>query len=187
MHLSNPEKILCEIYESENKPEGSTGYQVALLNANYCLKIWICHFNVGYLLTLNLNRKVWLSITTTLTRKFIKCNMISFAPPRVFHTRNDRHKPWVMNSLQTWASWALKPIITHTSLAWRYLAAFDSKMMSKWHHFDIMCLLGIDIHYWVLTLKVPNINCSRQHFNCLLKENKAWFFMWSSAEDSLET
>ena len=43
-----------------------------------------------------------------------------------------------------------------------------------------------------LTLKVPNKNCSRWHFNFLLssvEENKAWFFMWilCLAEDSLET
>ena len=32
-----------------------------------------------------------------------------------------------------------------------------------------------------LTLKAPNKNCSRRHFNFLLlsfEENKAWFFMW---------
>ena len=43
-----------------------------------------------------------------------------------------------------------------------------------------------------LTLKVPNKNCSRQHFTFLLlsfEQNKAWFFMWilCLAEDSLET
>ena len=43
-----------------------------------------------------------------------------------------------------------------------------------------------------LTLKAPNKNCSRWHFNFLLlsfKESKAWFLMWilCLAEDSLET
>ena len=45
---------------------------------------------------------------------------------------------------------------------------------------------------YTLTLKAPNKNCSRLHFNFLLlsfEENKAWFFMWilCLAEDSLET
>ena len=49
---------------------------------------------------------------------------------------------------------------------------------------DTICIL--------LTLKAPNKNCSRRHFNFLLlsfEENKAWFFMWilCLAEDSLET
>ena len=43
-----------------------------------------------------------------------------------------------------------------------------------------------------LTLKSPNRNCSRRHFNFLLLsfgDNKAWFFTWilCPAEDSLET
>ena len=43
-----------------------------------------------------------------------------------------------------------------------------------------------------LTLKVPNKNCSRRHFDFLLlsfQENKAWCFKWilCLAEDSLET
>ena len=43
-----------------------------------------------------------------------------------------------------------------------------------------------------LTLKAPNKNCSRRHFNFLLlsfEENKAWFFMLilCLAEDSLKT
>ena len=45
---------------------------------------------------------------------------------------------------------------------------------------------------YVLTLKAPNKNYSRRHFNFLLlsfKENKTWCFMWilCLAEDSLET
>ena len=41
---------------------------------------------------------------------------------------------------------------------------------------------------WLLTLKAPNKNCSRWHFDFLLlsfEGNKAWFFML--AEDSFET
>ena len=46
--------------------------------------------------------------------------------------------------------------------------------------------------FFILTLKVPNKNCSRWHFIFLLlclEENKAWSFMWilCLAEDSLET
>ena len=45
---------------------------------------------------------------------------------------------------------------------------------------------------WTLTLKAPNENGSRRHFNSLpshFGENKAWFFMWilCLAEDSLKT
>ena len=47
-------------------------------------------------------------------------------------------------------------------------------------------------HIWNLTLKAPNKNCSRWHFNFLLlsfEENKPWCFKWifCLAEDSLET
>ena len=72
-------------------------------------------------------------------------------------------------------------VFAFSSILWQDNALRDKTLYS-----------GILVDICLLTLKAPNQNCSRRHFNFLLlsfEENKAWFFMWilCLAEDSLET
>ena len=75
---------------------------------------------------------------------------------------------------------------------WDWTGAFFSKSFFFWCKMSTKNLYRLNGWRFYLTLKVPNKNCNKQHFNLFLssfEDNKAWFFMWilCLAEDSLKT
>ena len=99
-------------------------------------------------------------------------------------------------SLQETQSWVLvKPLWSweDSSCSYNLIGPHNNlQTKSTGHEFShFTCLIGTWKIKVTLTLKAPNKNCSRRHFNFLLlsfKENKAWFFRWilCLAENSFE-